>query len=192
MSAQTKYSHLQKEFEKGYINETWKSVTQFAIAKGIDQRNGCWKKSTIGWKKQAEKLSKDLPQEAQARAKEIYLQQASGEWAEIYKNLGEASSLMAEKIKKIVNETDFTFLSAQGDERIDVPAIKGLMDAGLSAINLHKKTYTQEGIPLTTESQQKISEAKIIKQDEKAQEVEDPLKGKTVEEIEKEIAKLDD
>lgn len=96
----------------------------------------------------------------------------------------------------------------EGPKERSVACIKPqseLNDAALSSIASIKETTTgleiklydkqkaldslSRYVGLTNEAE--IAKAKNIKQDEKAQEVEDPLKGKTIEEIEAEIEKLE-
>lgn len=157
-----KYTQLQIEFNQGYADGRWKSVNQFAIAKGIDP-NGYIKRAAKGWKKQAEELRESLTTESQDKAKDEFIERAKKDWEIIYKNLGEATSIMAKKIKEYAKQTEFTYTDAQGELRLDAKAIKALIDAGTSAVSLHKKTYIKEDIPLSAESRQKIEEAKLVK-----------------------------
>lgn len=157
-----KYDHLETEFTKGFVSKKWKSIRQFAIAKGIDPNSNI-KRVGRGWVDKAELLSNGVPKIAQDQAKEEFIERAKKDWEIIYKNLGEATSIMAKKIKEYAKKTEFTYMDAQGELRLDAKAIKALIDAGTSAVSLHKKTYIKEDIPLSADSRQKIEEAKLVK-----------------------------
>lgn len=163
-----KYDHLQTEFEQGFISRKWKSLRQFAIAKGIDP-NSNLKRVGKNWVKKAELLIDEVPKVAKNKAKEKFIERATKEWEVIYKNLGEASSIMSEKIRAYADQTDFTYIDSNDEVRLDSKAIKALIDAGISTIALHKKTYIKEEIPLAADIKQKVEEAKLTKESDKPQ-----------------------
>ncbi|MCK5609445.1 hypothetical protein KAR91_46660 [Candidatus Pacearchaeota archaeon] len=201
-----RYADYENEFIEGYIKGTWKTISQFAISIGVDQKNGALRRATAGWVKKAKKKIQDIEDaiitEVEQKAKERIIESKVDDYVEIFTNLGIVAKGMSERLKNYVECKDkdgndlpedwFELKDDNGEVvMIDHKAIKSILETSILAHTLLKKTHIED-IPLTAENKQKIEEAKQIKANEKTQEITDPLADITEEELDKEIAKLDD
>jgi hypothetical protein len=162
-----KYEALYHEFFVGYANGEWKNANQFGIKKGLKTTAGDFKRGTKGWTKKAKDHFESISEEGKERARQELVTEIEKDWKKIYSNLSEAAVTVSEKVKELITTNDFKYVDRNESERVDISALKGLMETGLNALKLHRGTYTETDIPLPTESIQKIEETKQIKAEEK-------------------------
>jgi len=195
-----KYSCLENEFKIGFLNGKWKTASAFAIAKGVDPRNGVFKRDSAGWKKQAERESELLNEEAKTRATEEILEEKVAEFRGVFADLNVAAAKMAKKLRdisegkdcygnKILNDP-FLKEDRDGNVSVDSRAIKYLLEAGNLACLLLKKTNTEDDIPLSAEAKNEITKAKEIKKAPETESKPDPTEGLTEQEIDQKIKEL--
>jgi hypothetical protein len=166
-STKRNYEYLKKEFTAGFFEKKWKSVLEFSKHKGVDYRNGSWKKNTRGWLDDA-KAEKDIFDNALgSHVADKLLQAIGSDWIKVYKSLNKTAISLSEKLESAVSESDFIFKKTTGEgesavikKSIDAKGLRDCAGAGLDILMLVKKTTIASEIPLATDSLHKIQENK--------------------------------
>lgn len=191
-----RYADYESDFIEGYIKGKWKSISQFAIAIGVDQKNGALRRATAGWVNKAKKKIKDTEDavnvEVDKKVKEKIIESKVDDYVEIFTNLGIVAKGMSERLKNYVigkdkegNDLPSDFFELKDESgavvMIDHKSIKSILETAILAHTLLKKTHIED-IPLTAENKNKIEEAKLIKAEEKGGNdsniIEDRIKAK--------------